>query len=327
MRFLMNTPMTSVLFAVVLDFIAGDPKSLWHPVMGIGKLIHKLEGKLYREKDTSSHKKRKGILLVLFGSITVTAFVYIMLALAFEVSFWLYYLLAVYFLWTGLAGRTLKEESLKVHRALYLNQLKEARKRLSMLVSRQTEVMSEEEVIKAAVETVSENTSDGIVAPLFFGVLLGPCGMWLYKTVNTMDSMVGYKNERYVDFGWCAAKTDDVLNFIPARLTAWFILFSAPFEGRSLKRAIQVYKKYKNRHESPNAGHPESAAAGVLGISLGGDAVYFGKSVHKAALGEREKEPEPSDIITTVRMMERAYIISAVMLIMLTAVGRWVFHV
>ena len=118
-----------------------------------------------------------------------------------------------------------------------------------------------------------------------------------------------------------------MLNFIPARLTAWFILFSAPFEGRSLKRAIQVYKKYKNRHESPNAGHPESAAAGVLGISLGGDAVYFGKSVHKAALGEREKEPEPSDIITTVRMMERAYIMSAVMLIKLTAVGRWVFRV
>ncbi|WP_312458529.1 cobalamin biosynthesis protein [Proteiniclasticum sp.] len=111
MRFFMNTPMTSVLFAVVLDFIAGDPKSLWHPVMGIGKLIHKLEGKLYREKDPSTLKKKKGILLVLFGSIIVTAFVYIMLALAFKVSFWLYYLLAVYFLWTGLAGRTLPEDS------------------------------------------------------------------------------------------------------------------------------------------------------------------------------------------------------------------------
>ncbi|SFN32485.1 adenosylcobinamide-phosphate synthase CbiB [Proteiniclasticum ruminis] len=327
MRFLMNTPVTSMLFAVVLDVIAGDPKSLWHPVMGVGKLIHLLERSLYREKDTPSLRKRKGILLVLIGSTTVTLFVYAMLALAFKVSFWLYYLLSVYFLWTGLAGRTLKQEGLNVHRALIENQLKEARKRLSMLVSRQTEVMSEEEVIKAAVETVSENTSDGILAPLFFGVLFGPCGMWLYKTVNTMDSMVGYKNQRYFDFGWCAAKTDDVLNFIPARLTAWFILFSAPIEGRSLKRAIEVYQKYKNCHESPNAGHPESAAAGVLGISLGGNAVYFGKPLYKPALGEAEKEPEPSDIVKTVRMMERAYMMSAVMFIMVTAMGRWVLHV
>jgi len=323
----MNTPISSVLFAVVLDVIVGDPRSLWHPVMGIGKLIHALERKLYENEDTPAIRKRKGILLVILACISVTAFVYSILALAFSVSYWLYFILCVYLLWTGLAGRTLKLEGLNVYHALAQNQLKEARERLSMLVSRQTELMSEDEVIKATVETVSENTSDGIVAPLFFGVLFGPCGMWLYKTVNTMDSMVGYKNERYFDFGWCAAKADDVLNFIPARLTAWFILFSAPFEGRSLKRAIQVYKKYKNRHESPNAGHPESAAAGVLGISLGGDAVYFGKSVHKAALGEREKEPETSDIITTVRMMERAYIMSAVMLIMLTALGRWVFRV
>ena len=327
MRFFMNTPVASVLFAVVLDVIVGDPKSLWHPVMGIGKLIHALERKLYEKEDTPAIRKKKGILLVILACISVTAFVYSILALAFSVSYWLYFILCVYLLWTGLAGRTLKLEGLKVYHALAQNQLKEARGRLSMLVSRQTELMSEEEVIKATVETVSENTSDGIVAPLFFGVLFGPCGMWLYKTVNTMDSMVGYKNERYLDFGWCAAKTDDVLNFIPARLTSWFILFSAPLEGRPFKKAAEVYRRYRNCHESPNAGHPESAAAGVLGISLGGDAIYFGQTVCKSALGEMDQEPEPSDIVKTVRMMERAYIMSAALFMMLKVMGRWTFYV
>lgn len=327
MRFFMNTPVASVLFAVVLDVIVGDPRSLWHPVMGIGKLIHALERKLYEKEDTPAIRKRKGILLVILACITVTAFVYSILALAFSVSYWLYFILCVYLLWTGLAGRTLKLEGLKVYHALAQNQLQEARGRLSMLVSRQTELMSEEEVIKATVETVSENTSDGIVAPLFFGVLFGPCGMWLYKTVNTMDSMVGYKNERYLDFGWCAAKTDDVLNFIPARLTSWFILFSAPLEGRPFKKAAEVYRRYRNCHESPNAGHPESAAAGVLGISLGGDAIYFGQTVCKPALGEMDQEPEPSDIVKTVRMMERAYIMSAALFMMLKVMGRWTFYV
>ncbi len=327
MRFFMNTPVASVLFAVVLDVIVGDPKSLWHPVMGIGKLIHALERKLYEKEDTPAIRKKKGILLVILACITVTAFVYSILALVFSVSYWLYFILCVYLLWTGLAGRTLKLEGLNVYHALAQNQLKEARERLSMLVSRQTELMSEEEVIKATVETVSENTSDGIVAPLFFGVLFGPCGMWLYKTVNTMDSMVGYKNERYLDFGWCAAKTDDVLNFIPARLTSWFILFSAPLEGRPFKKAAEIYRRYRNCHESPNAGHPESAAAGVLGISLGGDAIYFGQTVCKPALGEMDQEPEPSDIVKTVRMMERAYIMSAALFMMLKVMGRWTFYV
>lgn len=327
MRFFMNTPISSVLFAVVLDVIVGDPRSLWHPVMGIGKLIHALERKLYENEDTPAIRKRKGILLVILACITVTALVYSILALAFSVSYWLYFILCVYLLWTGLAGRTLKLEGLNVYHALAQNQLKEARERLSMLVSRQTELMSEDEVIKATVETVSENTSDGIVAPLFFGVLFGPCGMWLYKTVNTMDSMVGYKNERYLDFGWCAAKTDDVLNFIPARLTSWFILFSAPLEGRPFKKAEEVYRRYRNCHESPNAGHPESAAAGVLGISLGGDAIYFGQTVCKPALGEMDQEPEPSDIVKTVRMMERAYIMSAALFMMLKVMGRWTFYV
>lgn len=327
MRFFMNTPISSVLFAVVLDVIVGDPRSLWHPVMGIGKLIDALERKLYENEDTPAIRKRKGILLVILACITVTALVYSILALAFSVSYWLYFILCVYLLWTGLAGRTLKLEGLNVYHALAQNQLKEARERLSMLVSRQTELMSEDEVIKATVETVSENTSDGIVAPLFFGVLFGPCGMWLYKTVNTMDSMVGYKNERYLDFGWCAAKTDDVLNFIPARLTSWFILFSAPLEGRPFKKAEEVYRRYRNCHESPNAGHPESAAAGVLGISLGGDAIYFGQTVCKPALGEMDQEPEPSDIVKTVRMMERAYIMSAALFMMLKVMGRWTFYV
>lgn len=327
MRFFMSTPISSVLFAVVLDVIVGDPRSLWHPVMGIGKLIHALERKLYENEDTPAIRKRKGILLVILACITVTALVYSILAIAFSVSYWLYFILCVYLLWTGLAGRTLKLEGLNVYHALAQNQLKEARERLSMLVSRQTELMSEDEVIKATVETVSENTSDGIVAPLFFGVLFGPCGMWLYKTVNTMDSMVGYKNERYLDFGWCAAKTDDVLNFIPARLTSWFILFSAPLEGRPFKKAAEVYRRYRNCHESPNAGHPESAAAGVLGISLGGDAIYFGQTVCKPALGEMDQEPEPSDIVKTVRMMERAYIMSAALFMMLKVMGRWTFYV
>lgn len=322
MRFFMSIPIFNVISAVVLDFIFGDPVGLWHPVVGIGKLVYVLEGRLYQEEDPPALKKKKGILLAMMTTGTVALLVWSVLVFSYHLSVWMYRAASIYFLWMGLAGRTLKLEGMKVYTALSENKIQEARTRISYLVTRQTEKMTEEDVVKAAVETVSENTSDGILAPLFIGVLLGPCGMWIYKAVNTLDSMVGYKNKRYLQFGWFSAKADDVLNFIPARLTAYMLLLSAPFEGRSLRRSFKVYRTYRNCHESPNAGHSEAAVAGVLGISLGGEAVYFGQPLQKPQIGDPDKKPEPSDILITIRMMERSYILGTCFLLILTNLWR-----
>lgn len=322
MRFFMNTPIFSVLAAVGLDVLLGDPERLWHPVIGIGKLIHLLEQGLYKEEDSPRQQKWKGVLLALIAQGSVAFLVSCLLILSQRISDGLHQGVTVYLLWTGLAGKTLKKEGMKVYESLFDQNLLEARQRVGYLITRQTEEMTEEEVMKATVETVSENTSDGIIAPLFFGVLLGPLGMWLYKTGNTLDSMVGYKNRRYLHFGWFSAKADDVLNYIPARLTAVLLLLSAPFEGSSLKKAWGIYKTYRRCHESPNAGHPEAAAAGVLGIALGGDAVYFGNKVRKPKLGESDRRPESSDILRTVRMMDRAYGMGVGLFILLLAVWK-----
>lgn len=311
----MDNPVFVLAVAVVLDWILGDPGYLWHPVMGIGNLIKMLESMLYRPEDSEKRKKAKGGALLLWTVFVTAGLVILLIAVAGEISKTLQTVLSVYFLWTGLAGRTLKMEGRGIGLALRNGNLELARCKLSFLVTRDTSTFQQEDVIKAAIETVSENTSDGVIAPLLYGALLGPAGMWMYKAVNTLDSMVGYKNERYQAFGFYSAKMDDVLNYIPARVTAWLLIISSSMKPKRIKKTAAVYNRFKRCHESPNAGYPEAAVAGALSIALGGDAVYFGEVIHKQEIGIPEKKPETEDIFCCIKIMERTYIIGSILIL------------
>jgi adenosylcobinamide-phosphate synthase len=192
----------------------------------------------------------------------------------------------IWLAYTCLATRSLHRESRKVIDALRLGDLEDARKRVARIVSRDTDQLEEKEILRAVIETVSENISDGIVAPLFYLALAGPLGGIVYKTVNTMDSMLGYLNDRYRHFGWCAARTDDVANWIPSRLSGLLIVGAAAFLKLNWSGAWHVMRRDAHKMKSPNAGFPESAAVGALNVQVGGANIYFGKRVEKPTLGD-----------------------------------------
>ncbi len=291
----------------VLDLIIGDPYWLPHPVRAIGKTILFYEKKLIGTKEkpaplTRVQKRRRGKLMVFLVIFTVELAVVPVLLLGWFVSQKMHFCADIFIeaiiTFQLLATKSLKTESLKVYFELKNGNLAGARKAVSMIVGRDTDKLTEKEVAKAAVETVAENTSDGVIAPMLFLALGGPVLGFLYKCVNTMDSMIGYTSERYVDFGRCAAKTDDLLNFIPARLTACFMLavsflYGKKFNGRN---ALKVYRRDRHKHASPNAGHPESVCAGALEVQLAGPAFYGGELEEKEYLGDALREIENEDI-------------------------------
>lgn len=295
------------LIGFLLDLIIGDPYWLPHPVRAIGKTISFYEkfliGTRENPKELSGKEKRtRGIAMVFLVLFTVEFFVVLILWLAQIASQTIHPAvgIAVEAIMTFqlIATKCLAVESTKVYRELKKGNLTGARNAVSMIVGRDTENLSETEVTKAAVETVAENTSDGIIAPLLFLALGGPAFGFFYKSINTMDSMIGYKNERCLDFGRCAAKTDDAVNFIPARLSARFMIFSCLFLGRrfSAANAKRIYLRDRLKHESPNSAHTEATCAGALGIQLAGPAVYEGKIEHKDFLGDPNRAIEFEDI-------------------------------
>ena len=212
------------------------------------------------------------------------------------------FLLACVFCWQLLAAKSLRTESLKVEKALEEEGLEAGRRAVSMIVGRDTRDLTEEGVIKAAVETVAENTSDGVTAPLFYMILAGPLGGFAYKAVNTMDSMVGYKNEKYQYFGTCAARLDDAAGFIPARLSALFMTAAAFLAGYDGRNAWRILKRDRKNHKSPNAAHTEAVMAGALDVQLAGDAWYFGKLVRKPFIGDGIRPIERQDIRRACRL-------------------------
>lgn len=295
------------LTGYVLDLIIGDPHWLPHPVRFIGKVILFYEKKLTGTKNapkelTTKQKRFRGKVMVLLVVLTVEFFVAFILITAEIASEKINCLfgIAIEAIMTFqlIATKSLKVESMKVYKELKKGNFVSARKAVSMIVGRDTENLSEKEVTKAAVETVAENTSDGIIAPLILLALGGPLAGFFYKCINTMDSMIGYKNPRYIDFGRCAAKTDDFVNFIPARISAWLMIFSCCFLGKdfSTDNAKKIYLRDRLKHESPNSAHTESTCAGALGIQLAGPAVYEGKVEHKEFLGDQVREIELEDI-------------------------------
>jgi adenosylcobinamide-phosphate synthase len=296
----------AILAGYVLDLLFGDPAGRFHPVCLIGKLISALEDKLYRKSDPDRRKQSRGTLLtvsVIIITALVTAGILVTALIAGKNTGGIIYLiLAALLCDSTLAVRDLRKESMKVASALNKG-LPDARKALSRIVGRDTENLDEAAVIRAAVETVAENTTDGAVSPLFFLFLGGPAAAMAYKAVNTMDSMIGYKNERYLHFGRATAKLDDVLNFIPARIAALLWIAAAGLCGEDMKGAWRIWRRDRFKHESPNSAQTESACAGSLQVALAGDAYYFGKLKKKPVIGDPVREITPDDIRRANRMM------------------------
>lgn len=319
----------AIWIGFVLDLLLGDPYSFPHPVRLMGKWIGWLDRCL--RKDGKNLTLRGGVLvlLVLLPSVALPLLV---LALAYYAHPAVGIAVESVFCYQMLAARCLEKESKKVYTALAAGDTEGARQAVSMIVGRDTDRLDERGITRAAVETVVENTSDGEIAPLFYMFLFGAVGGFCYKAVNTMDSMVGYKNETYRYFGTCAARLDDALNFLPSRIAALLMILSAfleensagPDAGRkeavriSGENAFRIWRRDRLKHASPNSAQTESACAGALGVQLGGDAWYFGKPVKKETLGDASREIACEDILRAHRLM---YGTSVLMLLAGTALS------
>lgn len=286
----------------ILDFIFGDPAWIYHPVRIIGKGIE-LGERLLRRISGEKHLTAAGAVLWLMIAGLSFLFPLGILLLAWKIHPGLCFALESFWCFQILAARSLCRESGKVYDRLQENDLPGARRAVSMIVGRDTESLTKEGVTKAAVETVAENTSDGVTAPLIYLMIGGAPLGFLYKAVNTMDSMLGYKNDRYLYFGRVPAGMDDIFNYIPARLTALLMIAAAYLTGLDGKNAWKIYRRDRKKHASPNAAQTESVCAGALRVQLAGDAVYFGKLYKKEFIGDSLRPIEPQDIRRTQRLM------------------------
>lgn len=311
---LMNVGMGSLLAAVigfVLDFLLGDPQSAWHPICLIGYLIsftEKITRKLFPK--TKTGERIAGTVCALIVVTVSTAIPALILYVTYHVWFWLGVAAESILCYFVLAAKTLKKESSNVAAALQTEGLEAGRKAVGRIVGRDTAQLSETGVIKAAVETVAENYADGVAAPLLYLILAGGAGGFLYKSINTMDSMLGYKNEQYQNFGWFPAHLDDVANYIPARLAALFLILAAPLCGCDGKMAWKIFRRDRYKHASPNSAQTESAAAGALHVQLAGDAWYFGELHKKPWIGDDIRLIELEDIARINRMMYAAAVLA-----------------
>lgn len=306
---------TDIILGYAIDLIIGDPSWFYHPVRLIGKFIDFLEAILRKIAKTAAAQKMAGIIL---AAVTVggTYFLlYFLLKYIHQENIFIFHLINIFLVYTVLATKCLSDEALKIYNLLSQAEIEKARHSLSLIVGRDTAHLSQEKITKAVVETVAENASDGIVAPLFYLFLGGAPLAMAYKAVNTLDSMVGYKNERYLHLGWASARLDDIANFIPARLTALLLALSALLSGSSeaAKRALNTMLKEGSHHESLNSGYPEAAMAGALGISLGGVNTYGGVEVAKPLLGVELNPTAPSHILKAVRLMRITSLLALLM--------------
>ena len=297
----------TIFFALLLDLIVGDPRWLPHPVVAIGGLISLLDRKLRLDW---LHERLAGVLLLLVVvtvSAVVTWIVLRLFAMLLPLAGWV---AAIIISSTCLAARSLHVESRRVAAALQAGDLPAARYYLSSIVGRDTEHLNEAQIWRAVIETVAENTSDGIIAPLFWLTIGGPVCAMSYKAVSTLDSMIGYRNERYLQLGWASARMDDLMNYVPARISALLLIVAAPFAGCSLSAAVRIALRDRLNHPSPNSGHPEAAAAGALGVRLGGASSYKGVSSWKEYIGD---EQNPLDKDAYRRMIKLMYISTLLM--------------
>ncbi len=300
---------TALAFA--LDAVLGDPRWLPHPVVAMGRAISWAEPRLRAAfPDSPAGRRRAGRVLAAGLPAISFCLVWAVLALLGAISPAARFAAEVYLCYQLLAACELRRQSLAVVHALRAGGLVAARRAVGMIVGRDTSVLDAAGCIRAAVETVAENASDGVVAPLLYMMVGGAPLAAAYKAVNTLDSMLGYKNERYIDFGRASARLDDAANWIPARATALCMVAAAPLAGLDAAGAFRVWRRDRAAHLSPNAGQPESAAAGALGVRLNGPGVYGGVLVQKPYVGEAARQIEPDDIARVCRLMYAASILA-----------------
>lgn len=296
----------------VLDLLIGDPHFIPHPVRLIGSLISSLDKRLNcdagynsSEKKLNLIKYKRGMLLAFTVIFATFAMSVIIIVAAYSINLYAGVIVEAVMTWQILATKCLRVESMRVYDALKTDGVDAGRRAVSMIVGRDTSVLDAAGVTRAAVETIAENTSDGVIAPMLYTAIGGPVLGFVYKAVNTMDSMLGYKNDKYMYFGRFAARLDDVVNFIPARISAYLMIAAAFIGGRQFdgKNAYRIFKRDRFNHASPNSAQTESVCAGALRVQLAGDAVYFGKLVKKKYIGDGLREIEYEDIKRANRLM------------------------
>jgi len=292
-----------ILLAFLLDLLIGDPPFLYHPVRAIGSLVRRLENFLRLFAKSKVSEKIAGIGLVVIVSLITYGFVWALLEIAGYFSSTFKLLLEAWLISTTIAVKGLAQEAKKVVNYLRERNLPFARKQVGTLVSRDTLHLGEEEIVRATVETVAENIVDAVISPLFFAIFGGAPLAFLYRAANTMDSMVGYKNERYFYFGWAAARFDDLLNYIPARITGFLLVIVSFLLRLNYHGAWLIWKRDAKKHPSPNSGIPEGTVAGALNIRLGGVNYYFGEAKFRPFLGEPIEQLNYEKINEAIRIL------------------------
>jgi len=303
--------------ALAFDFLIGDPHSFPHPIKLMGKLIAWEERIARKISKSDDLLKIFGAVIVLVN-LTISFFIpFYILRLIKEYSLF-YHILNTYFLYTCVAAGCLQREGMKIYRAMSVG-LDEARYKLSFIVGRETKNLDENEIIRATVETVAENTSDGVIAPMIYAMIGGAPLAFAYKMVNTMDSMLGYLSEEYRHIGFFPAKTDDLFNYLPSRITGILMCISSFFRF-NVSDGFRIMMRDRKNHKSPNCAYPEGAIAGLLGVQLGGDNVYFGEVVKKLKIGDKVKPLEKDDIKKAVEIMYRTEILTALIYLVILKV-------
>lgn len=316
----MTYHMLALALGFILDLIFGDPRWLYHPVCLIGTMIAKLEKKIRAIfPKTNTGELAGGVVEVLLVCILSGGVPLVILYALYCVFPWAGFALEVFWCYQLFATKCLKEESMKVFEALETGDIFQARKAVSMIVGRDTDSLDQKGVTKAAVETVAENSSDGVIAPMLYMAIGGAPLMFLYKGINTMDSMLGYKNDRYLYFGRCAAKLDDIANYIPARVSGILMALATIFTGLDTKNSFKIYFRDKRKHASPNSAQTEAAMAGALDVQLAGNACYFGKLYEKPCIGDDIRPIEPADIKRANRLLYATAILGVLLCIGLSA--------
>ncbi|TYA15137.1 cobalamin biosynthesis protein CobD [Paenibacillus faecis] len=305
--------------AYALDRLLGDPRWLPHPVIGMGKAIVRVEAAIRRLFRPRAYRAA-GILLPLIVAGGSFALAWAALRLLAGVSPWLAAAAEAVLVWTTIAAKGLRDAGMEVCGHLRRGDLPAARRSLGMIVGRDTGHLEPPEVVRGAVETVAENIVDAVVSPLFFALIGGAPLAIAYRAVNTLDSMVGYKNEKYIDLGWASARLDDIANYIPARLTALLLVPAAWACGLDARGAWRIFRRDATSHPSPNSGYPEAAVAGALGVRLGGENSYHGVTSFRSYMGDKTRELEPEDIPKTARLM---FFVSGVFVVLAVILSLW----
>lgn len=315
----------AVVLGFFIDLLIGDPRWMYHPVCVIGNGISAGE-KLLRKifPGTRAGERAAGCVLAVTVLVLAVAVPAVILLLLYHISWIAGFIVETFFCYQLLATKSLKQESKKVYTELKEGTLTSARKAVSMIVGRDTAALDEKGITKAAVETVAENASDGVIAPLFYMMIGGAVWGFAYKAINTMDSMLGYKNEKYRYFGTAAARLDDAVNYIPARISGLLMILASFLCGMNGKNAWTVYKRDRKKHASPNAAQTEAVMAGALDIQLAGDAWYFGTLHKKPFIGDCNRMVEPEDIPRSHRILYATAVLALAVFAVIRCLLMWV---